>query len=436
MDGLEELLAEAEAEASLRSAPKAPPPSKASVPAGGAAAKRPIVDRSAPHAAPDTLTSSCVDDARTAELAAKLKRLHFDLADPAIRESLRSELAATTPQQVLEYYASRPELAQYTLERELPRMAYRVIPKEGGEPLASPTDITALYASDVARRELGEDRGPEVLWRMANQSLFAGALQSVHCQLIGRHDDTGALCLAVATESAEFTLDLREGCLRASARISLNTLSGEGNTRLGLAAVLLAVEAEVSGDAGGHCLGFSQAVQELQPALVFEEQFASAAAALAELSPEAAEALARPSGDVPGFASVRAAAALGSMTRSALGVAATASASALGAATQGLRSLSIKGAGSASREAAGGVGCADSAGAPAGGGSSAPASSEFDDFFDDISGEGACNVGGATSTKGVLGPSAAAAPSQAAGAPEGAGGPASAIGSLFNRLVR
>ena len=148
----------------------------------------------------------------------------------------------------------------------------------------------------------------------------------------------------------------------------------------------------MSGD-GCTCLGFSQAVSELRPEVVFDEQLAAAAAALLELSPEAAiepqgaeaGAEAGAGGEAsPGFASARAAAALGEITTSisssAIGAAATASASAFGLVSQGLGALRL-GGGTGETSDEGKLSAAPKAASGLEG-----LDSEFDDLFNDLAG--------------------------------------------------
>lgn len=313
----------------------------------------------------------------------RLKQLQLDLADPAVREALHAELARASPEQLLQYYSARPALAQYTLEMELTRMEYHVVSREGGAALTAPEPIRALYAADAAEREAGGDQGPELLWRMANQSLFAGALEAVHRRIVACHDGGGTLCLAATTERATFDLDLRRGRLRATADLSLTTLSGRGQARLVLATVVLAVDVNMFAD--GAPSNISQLVEKLQPEVVFDDQLEVAAVALAELSPEGEVFQNSRADSQAGFASVRAATALGTLTASALGAAATVSASALGAATQGLRGLSLNGIVSPKEGSAREVPEEERDLAPGSGSCKAKlAEADFDDFFDSI----------------------------------------------------
>eukprot|EP00931_Biecheleriopsis_adriatica_P037896 TRINITY_DN21736_c0_g1_i1.p1 TRINITY_DN21736_c0_g1~~TRINITY_DN21736_c0_g1_i1.p1 ORF type:complete len:426 (+),score=110.33 TRINITY_DN21736_c0_g1_i1:68-1279(+) len=331
MDGLDELMAQVEAEEKAKAAtPKAdctPPSGKVRTPqaSAGKASTTPSASRLSP---------------RRAAVVERLQRLRLDLADPAVRDTLEAVLSpsradSSQVQEMFQYYLSRPELSQYTLETELPRMSYTVVPRQGSASAVSSTaEIQALYAEDAKLRERGEDRGPEVLWRMANQSVFAGALEAVHKHVVVPHDDGGALCLSATTEGAEFRVDLEQSSLCAKCDLSLGTIASSGG-RLRLASVSLVVDASVSRD-GQRCLKLSQAVGELRPEVVFDEQLVDAAALLADFT-EGSPPVECTSKNEPSFAGVRAATALGEATASAFGAAANVSASAFGAAAWGLR---------------------------------------------------------------------------------------------------
>lgn len=320
MDGLDELMAQLEADktkVTSAASPKARVKANVANPMSAAPAAK-------SHAPSGTLTP------RRAAVVSKLDRLLLDLADPEVRDTLQAALTpqgtegALSQEEVFQYYLARPELSRYTLETELSRMSYVVVPIEGeGSSVSSAHDIQALYAADADKRQKGEVRGPEVLWRMANQSVFASALEAVHKHVLVPHDNGGTLCLSATTVAAQFRIDLGNGTLQASCDLSLGTIGSAGG-RLTLAAVSLIVEASVSSD-GRKCLRLSQQVGTLRPEVVFDEQLAATAAVLAELSPEAAEL--QMQGEEPGdegaseqtFAGVRAAAALGGATASAFG---------------------------------------------------------------------------------------------------------------------
>lgn len=344
MDGLDDMMAEIEAEESRKQIEaKAPRPAARSAASGGTSST------------PMVPVAAAVDGETERRLVARLEQLRLDLADPSVRQAFAADLSQRDPQEALSYYLARPELSQYTVEREVPRMVYRATAREGGSVLSGAEAIVALHAADAKRRGAGEDRGPEVLWRMANQSIFAEALEVMHRRVVVPHDDGGSLCLGVGTEGVEFEIYFDRGSLRATCSLALTTITDGGASRLSLAKVALAVEVDVTCD-GVNCSRFFQSIESLKPEFVFDEQLAAAAKTLAELSPEDLDAQ-RPT--APDFAALRAANALSDATSNALGAAATASAQVLG----GLRTLSLKAAAAASsaaEEAAAAKAAADS----------------------------------------------------------------------------
>lgn len=368
MDGLDDMMAEIEAEQSRKKSEAEVPKSVARPPTSvGVGA---VVVALAPAA---------VEDETQRRLVARLQQLRLDLVDPLVREGFAADLSQRDPQEAFGYYLARPELAQYTVQREVPRLVYCVTAREGGAAVCGADAVTAMYAADAQRRGLGEDRGPEVLWRIANQSVFAEALEVMHRRVVKPHDDGGTLCLGVGTDGVEFQIDFARCSLRATCSLPLTTVTDGGASRLALARVALAVEAEVSGD-GARCLKFSQVIEALKPEFVVDEQLAAAAKTLAEFSPEELDAQQEPASD---FAALRAASALGDATSSALGAAAIASASVLG----GLKTLSMKAAAAATsvaEEAAAAKASADSSQRE-----TQREKDELDELFDDWEAESA-----------------------------------------------
>eukprot|EP00933_Yihiella_yeosuensis_P037210 TRINITY_DN3108_c0_g1_i1.p1 TRINITY_DN3108_c0_g1~~TRINITY_DN3108_c0_g1_i1.p1 ORF type:complete len:509 (-),score=117.45 TRINITY_DN3108_c0_g1_i1:135-1568(-) len=285
---------------------------------------------------------------RKAALVERLKQLHLDLADPAVRETLEVALSGegclkSQADETLNYYRQRPELSKYTLDRELPRMAYQVthVGSDAAKPLTEPEAIRKLYEAETCEADVAQAKGNEILWRMANQSIFAGALEAVHTRVVMPHDDGGALCLSAATEEAEFFLNLVERRVRATCNLSLGTIGGQGG-RLRLAIVSLVVDIQVSED-GQRSLTFKQSVGELRPEVVFDEELAATAMVLAEMDSATPQhsgfQQSNPNDEVvAGFAGVRAAAAIQQTAASAFGVFGD---SALGAAAWGFKALRL-----------------------------------------------------------------------------------------------
>ena len=59
---------------------------------------------------------------------------------------------------------------------------------------------------------------------MANQSIFAESLESVHHHMVTRHDSDGELCLFLSNDKAEFVLDFVSCRLTARCSLSLSTM--------------------------------------------------------------------------------------------------------------------------------------------------------------------------------------------------------------------
>ena len=114
-------------------------------------------------------------------------------------------------EEVLGYYQSRPELAKYTIDVELPRMEYRVRTSEGDE-LSTAEQIREYYeslpekAEEVEEEAEGAPPAPSqthILWRLANQSLLADVIAEM---MIGGYSDSDLQATLRAT-SVKFVLD-------------------------------------------------------------------------------------------------------------------------------------------------------------------------------------------------------------------------------------
>ena len=128
-------------------------------------------------------------------------------------------------EEVLGYYQSRPELAKYTIDVELPRMEYRVRTSEGDE-LSTAEQIREYYESLPEKAEV-EEEGAEgappapsqthILWRLANQSLLADVIAEM---MIGGYSDSDLQATLRAT-SVKFVLDFGAQQLRVTAAVGV-----------------------------------------------------------------------------------------------------------------------------------------------------------------------------------------------------------------------
>lgn len=164
--------------------------------------------------------------------AEELKQFQLDLADPlttaAVNEALSKGHAASFAD-VLKYYESRPKLARYTIQSELPRMSYRVVTLEGET--ISDTERIQEYFEQLfgATDEDGVDfEYPEVhlLFRMANQSLLADMMVELHSHFVQPHDPDGRLCVSVHNLSTRFEVDCSDQSVKAYASFAFGTLAG------------------------------------------------------------------------------------------------------------------------------------------------------------------------------------------------------------------
>ncbi len=135
----------------------------------------------------DGLMRSLSSAATLKRIAARHRQQHFD--------------------EIESYYGARPELALYTLNCELTRMEYVVITEAGVE-LKDAITIRKYYHSEG---ETACCHGCELLWRMANQSVFAYLLAPVQeCWMVPDIAST------ISVGKCQLTLDLRRKCLQCT----------------------------------------------------------------------------------------------------------------------------------------------------------------------------------------------------------------------------
>jgi len=164
---------------------------------------------------------------RAAEFVERLKTFQMRVADPCTRERVNRRLArgcadyrATTS-----YYEERPQLAHYTVNTEISRMQYAVVPPAGGAQVTELAAIRALFAECcpggldgckvTVAAELGAGEGggegkrvanAELVWRLANQSLLAGLMQELQ-DTFGTPEDV-ELCISIHNTASSFVIDL------------------------------------------------------------------------------------------------------------------------------------------------------------------------------------------------------------------------------------
>jgi len=112
---------------------------------------------------------------------------------------------------MLEYYRSRPELKEFTLKSELPRMDYSVmaVDVETGEniKLVETEEIRAYFAAfDEAARD---DEEIDMILRASNQSLLADPLAMLTGEGAGKLVHSGSFHSTVISTACSLKLDLR-----------------------------------------------------------------------------------------------------------------------------------------------------------------------------------------------------------------------------------
>jgi hypothetical protein len=164
----------------------------------------------------------------------EIREFEATLADPAfiseLNELIQSKL--TSCPDLVTYYQERPELKEFTLTKELPRMKYTLFTAQG-QKLTEPKDI-AEYA-----RTAPTDERHDIIWRAANQSIFGDVISTLTCDagLIRPHFQTASF-----VDDVSVTLDLGRDTPHITAECFVNvTIPGYEGERLQLAGALVGV---------------------------------------------------------------------------------------------------------------------------------------------------------------------------------------------------
>ncbi|KAL7533800.1 hypothetical protein ACHAWF_004624 [Thalassiosira exigua] len=107
---------------------------------------------------------------------------------------------------MIEYYRKRPELKEFTLKSELPRMDYEILVVNGGKD----TKLTAVDEIRSYFAALSEnDEEMEIILRAANQSLLADPIAMMTGEGLGKLVHSGSFHSTVIATMCTFKLDLR-----------------------------------------------------------------------------------------------------------------------------------------------------------------------------------------------------------------------------------
>ena len=213
-DGLDALLAECALERSSSTSARSP----ARAPARPATATVPP-----PPTQQRTLTT---DECRARDAVVALQQA---LADAAIAAAVDRTLKSAGAVDTWRYYDDRPELARYTIERELARNTF-VVTEDGVEVRDAAARLSRLEGDDA------------YLLRLANQSLFGDCLVALGSAL----DASGAQAAVSNAAGATYCVALgREASLEGRLRVTVNVPSSTESGRLPLATLDVVVTARL-----------------------------------------------------------------------------------------------------------------------------------------------------------------------------------------------
>ena len=168
-----------------------------------------------------------MDECRARDAVVALQQA---LADAAIAAAVDRTLKSAGAVDTWRYYDDRPELARYTIERELARNKF-VVTEDGVEVTDAAARLGALAGDDA------------YLLRLANQSLFGDCLVA-----LGEALDASGAQAAVSNTAAGATYRValgREASLEGRLRVTVNVPSSTESGRLALATLDVVVTARL-----------------------------------------------------------------------------------------------------------------------------------------------------------------------------------------------
>jgi len=179
-----------------------------------------------------------IDETQIVFYQKELREYIQDLADPFILQEIETHLANKPYASLAKYYEGKPEMAKYTVDHEVTRMAYRIVDGSAEGNGASAAAAGAAAADDAGATDGGGSNNsssstippsPPLLlaendplsiraahashphpfsWRLANQSLFAEILQEIQQRFI-----RGDLEVGVVSKDSRFVLDVGKDCV-------------------------------------------------------------------------------------------------------------------------------------------------------------------------------------------------------------------------------
>jgi hypothetical protein len=194
-----------------------------------------------------------------------LRQFSLDLADPETRDKINNALAQKPYEALAEYYETRPELAKYTVEQEVTRMDYTVIPIDGAS-ISDTSEIQQFYSGSFEEQD-------SILWRFANQSVLADLMMAIREHMVEPHDPHGALCICVRNVSVSFVLNFAKQTMESVCVFTIATVSADSPAGLILGKITGTVELCCKENAKS----LRQTVGALQLEVVFDDAIAEAA---------------------------------------------------------------------------------------------------------------------------------------------------------------
>jgi len=136
-----------------------------------------------------------------------------------------------TAEELTKYYHSRPNLKEYTFEKELPRMKYTVITHDGNM-MSTNEEIRTRFFNHTEERF-----GDDILWRAANQSLLADAISALtFSEGIVRPQFLSTL----VADRCAFIVDFSKSCVLCECSLVISIPGARGN-RLEMGRIELSV---------------------------------------------------------------------------------------------------------------------------------------------------------------------------------------------------
>jgi hypothetical protein len=171
-------------------------------------------------------TSFEEEDNLVQSLEAYVESLRNQSMAKSINAILEFESTSQKAMELMEYYQHRPQLSDYTLTKELPRMDYTLITPTG--------DL--VNDKDQIRSLLQDD--DIILTRCANQSILADVLQFLTAQDMLIRPQYMAIAIA---KSCQFTIDLYQQKLMVDCQLDLS-LPDERGDRYSLASISVRIQ--------------------------------------------------------------------------------------------------------------------------------------------------------------------------------------------------